>query len=104
MIKTMSVEINKLQKIPGHCEDTHVKADIFRAILVAYGYNQIPGIDFTERNSPLMNDVSFRIILIGMIIWNLEVKIFDIETAFFHGDSMKQHFHRYIKWYETGKR
>jgi hypothetical protein len=24
MIKTMSVEINKLQKIPGHCGDTHV--------------------------------------------------------------------------------
>jgi hypothetical protein len=36
---------------------------IFRARLVAYGYGQVPGIDFTDNYSPVVDNVSFRIIL-----------------------------------------
>ena len=35
----------------------------YRARLVAKGFSKIPGEDFTEHFSPLINDVTFRIIL-----------------------------------------
>ena len=34
----------------------------------------------------LVNDVTFRILLIVMLTWNLKAKIVDIKTAFLHGD------------------
>jgi hypothetical protein len=57
----------------------------FTARLVACGYSQIPGIDFNESFAPVINDVSFRIMLIAKLIWDLEVFIVDVETAFLHG-------------------
>jgi hypothetical protein len=53
---------------------------------VVCGYSQVPGIDFTESFAPVIDNVSFRIILIGMMIWTLKPKIIYIETAFLHGD------------------
>jgi hypothetical protein len=32
---------------------------VFRATLVACGYNQIPGIDFSENYAPVMSDVTY---------------------------------------------
>jgi hypothetical protein len=55
---------------------------IFRARLVACGYSQIPGIDFNESFASVINDVSFRILLIAKLIWVLEAFIVDVETAF----------------------
>jgi len=46
----------------------------FRARLVACGYSQTPGIDFTEAYSPVINDM------------DLDAVIFDVETTFLHGD------------------
>jgi Reverse transcriptase (RNA-dependent DNA polymerase) len=37
---------------------------VFRARLVACGYSQIPGVDFNESFAPVVNDVSFRIMLL----------------------------------------
>jgi hypothetical protein len=59
---------------------------IFRARFVACGYSQVPGIDFTESYSQVIYNLSFRIILIGMMVWNLNAKIIDFETAFLQGD------------------
>jgi hypothetical protein len=53
---------------------------------VACGYSQVPSINFTESYTPVINDVSFRINLIRMMIWNMKAKIIDIETAFLHSD------------------
>jgi Reverse transcriptase (RNA-dependent DNA polymerase) len=53
---------------------------------MACGYSQIPGLDFTEVFSPVANDVSFRIMIICMILWGLDGLIFDVETAFLNGD------------------
>jgi hypothetical protein len=53
----------------------------------------VPGIDFNESYAPVINDVSFRIILIGMIAWNLKAKIIDIEIAFLHGELRGKNFH-----------
>jgi hypothetical protein len=59
---------------------------IFRARLVAFGYSQVPGVDFQESFAPVINDVTFRILLIMMLTWNLKGKIVDIETAFLDGN------------------
>ena len=58
----------------------------FRARLVACGYSQVPGIDFTESFAPVLNDVSFRIMLTAKIVWDMTSTVVDIETAFLHGD------------------
>ena len=41
------------------------KIDIkFRARLVVWGYNQIPGVDFTNNYSPVVTDVTLYVILL----------------------------------------
>jgi Reverse transcriptase (RNA-dependent DNA polymerase) len=62
------------------------RTGVFCARLVACGYSQIPGIDFQESYSPVVNDAVFRIIIILQIIWKLPAVIIDIETAFLHGE------------------
>jgi hypothetical protein len=57
---------------------------VFRVRLVACGYSQIPGIDFNESFAPVVNDVSFRIVLIAKLIWDLQASIMNVETAFLH--------------------
>ena len=36
---------------------------VYRARLVALGYSQIPGVDFTDNFSPVVNDTTLRIVL-----------------------------------------
>jgi hypothetical protein len=59
---------------------------VFRARLVACGYSQVPGQDFTEVYSPVVNDTTVRILLITKIIMKLKSKLVDVETAFLHGE------------------
>jgi hypothetical protein len=59
---------------------------IFRARLVACGYSQVPGIDFNQSFAPVLNDVSFRIMLIAKVVWNMTCTVVEIETPFLHGD------------------
>jgi hypothetical protein len=56
---------------------------IFRARLVACGYSQIPGVDFSENYSPVVNDITFGLLIEIMIIMNLSAKIVDVETALY---------------------
>jgi hypothetical protein len=56
---------------------------IFRARLVACGYSQIPVIDFNESFAPVINEISYQIMVIAKLIWNLEFSIIDVETIFF---------------------
>jgi hypothetical protein len=58
----------------------------FRARCVAKGFSQIPGKDFTENHSPVLNDTTFHIILVLKILFKLESGQFDIETAFLYGE------------------
>ncbi len=64
-----------------------IKRDgIFCARLVAFGYCQIPGVDFTKNYAPVMNDMTWHILLVAMIVWGLDAIIVDMETTFLHGD------------------
>ena len=58
---------------------------VFRSRLVACGYSQVPGVDFQDIYSPVINDVTVRAMLIAMMIWGLDCKLIDVETAFLHG-------------------
>ena len=59
---------------------------VHRARLVACGYSQIPGINHDEVYAPVVNDVTYRIVLLCMLIWKLTAKLVDVETAFLHGE------------------
>ena len=47
---------------------------VYHARLVAKGFSQIPGVDFTDNYSPVVNDVTFRAVVARMIIENMKVK------------------------------
>ena len=57
----------------------------FRARLVAKGYTQVAGIDFDAHTSPVMNDVTFRIMIVYKLIYNHERVLTDFATAFLLG-------------------
>ena len=59
---------------------------VYHAKLVAKGFSKIPGVDFTDNYSPVVNDVTFRAVVARMIIENMKGKVVDIENAFLNGD------------------
>ena len=59
---------------------------VFRARLVACGYSQIPGVDYSDNFSPVVHDITFRVLILAMMIFRLSAKIVDAETAFPYGD------------------
>ena len=50
--------------------------------MVAKGFNQIPGLDFTDNVLPVVNDVTFRVVITCMIIEKWEAKILDTDNTF----------------------
>ncbi len=65
---------------------------IFHACLVACGYSQIPGVDFSENYSPVVCDVTFRILILVLIVFSLKAKIVDMETAVLYGNIEEETF------------
>ena len=59
---------------------------MYHARLVAKGFSQIAGVDFTDNYSPVVNDVTFRVVVARMIIENMKGKVVDIDNAFLNGD------------------
>ena len=59
---------------------------MYHARLVAKGFSQIPGMDFTDSYSPVVYDVTFRVVVARMLIHNLKGKVVDIDNAFLNGD------------------
>ena len=43
---------------------------VYHARLVAEGFSQSPGVDFTNNYSPVVNDVTFRVVVARMLIEN----------------------------------
>ena len=57
-----------------------------RATLVALGYSQVPGIDFTGNLASVVNDVTLRITLTKMMMENLNSMLWIVETEVLYGD------------------
>ena len=59
---------------------------VYHARLVANGFSQIPVDDFTDNYSPVVNDVTFRVVVARMRIENMKGKVVDIDNALMNGD------------------
>ena len=62
------------------------RTGVYHVRLVAKGFSQIPGVDFTDNYSPVVNDVTFRVVVAQMIVENLKGKVVGIDNAFLNGD------------------
>ena len=86
------MEKNRKKKIPnnrliGNKWLFKIKRDrTYRARLVALGYSQIPGVDYTDSFAPVAHDVTFRIALARMMVEKLDSLVMDVETAFLYGE------------------
>jgi hypothetical protein len=59
----------------------------YKARVVVKGYNQIPGVDFTESFSPVATDTTTRIIFAFVLFYrNWICEIVDVEAAFLNAD------------------
>ena len=58
----------------------------FRARLVACGYSQVAGVDFTDIHSPVKNDSTLKMLIVVLMILRYAFCLIDIETAFLTGE------------------
>ena len=72
----------------------------YRARCVALGYSHIPGVDYTENFSPVVNDVTPRLALIISLQKGWSRQNLDVETAFLEGDLDKKIFMKLPPDYE----
>ena len=85
--KTDRKKIPNNRRLIGNKWVFKIKRDgTYRARLVALGYSQIPGVDYTDNFAPVAHDVSFRIALARMMVEELDSLVMDVETAFLYGD------------------
>ena len=59
---------------------------MYCARLVAKGFSHIPGMDFTDNYSPVVNDVTFTVVVARMLIQSLKGEVVDTDNAFLNGD------------------
>ena len=91
--KIDKVKIPENRRLIGNKWVSKIKRDgTYRARLVALGYSQIPGVDYTDNFAPVAHDVSFRIALARMMVEKLDSLVMDVETAFLYGDIEEEIF------------
>ena len=74
---------------------------MYHARLVAKCFSQIPGMDFTDNYSPVVNDVTFRVVVARLIIENMKGKVVNIYNAFLNGDLEHEIYMKIPKGYEV---
>ena len=85
--KTERKNIPSNRRLIGNKWVFKIKRDgTYRARLVALGYSQIPGVDYTDNFAPVAHDVPFRIALARMMVEKLDSLVMDVDTAFLYGD------------------
>ena len=83
--KTERKKITNNRRLVGNKWVFKIKKDgTYRARLVALGYSQIPGVDYTDNFAPVAHDVTFRIALARMRVEKLDSLVMDVETAFLY--------------------
>ena len=53
---------------------------------MAQGFTQVPGLDFQEVYQAVANDITFRVMMVTLMLKKYHFLLFDVETAFLHGD------------------
>ena len=91
--KIDKVTIPENRRLIGNKWVFKIKIDgTYRARLVALGYSQIPGVDYTDNFAPVAHDVSFRIAWARMMVEKLDRLVMNVETAFLYGDIEEEIF------------
>ena len=91
--KTDRKKIPNNRRLIGNKWVFKIKRDgTYRARLVALGYSQIPGVDYTDNFAPVAHDVSFRIALARMMVEKPDSLVMDVETTFLYGDIEEEIF------------
>ena len=73
---------------------------VFCARLVAKGFSQIPGKDFTDNYSPVVKNVTFRVVVARMLIENLKGNVVDIDNGFLIGDLEHEIYMKILEGYD----
>ena len=85
--KVGSTSIPEGMRLVGCCWVFKIKHNgVYQARLVAKGFSQIPGLDFTDNFSPVVNDITFQVVITQMIIKKWDATIVDIDNAFLNGE------------------
>ena len=91
--KTDRKKIPSNRRLIGNKWVFKIKRDgTYRERLVALGYSQIRGVDYTDIFAPVAHDISFRIALAMMMVEKLESLVMDVETAFLYGEIAEEIF------------
>ena len=57
----------------------------YKARLVAKGFTQVAGVDFTAHKAPVMQDASFRLMLLYLMLYGVDAITSDVAMAFING-------------------
>ena len=57
---------------------------VYWVCLMACGYSQIPDVNFSKNYSPVVNDITFCILLLMVLHFGYSAKIVNIETVFLY--------------------
>jgi hypothetical protein len=66
--------------------------DKYKAMLVAKGFIQQPGVDFVDTYSPVAKFASIRIIMVVVARLDLELHQLNVKTAFLNGDLKEENY------------
>ena len=98
--KTERKKIPNDRRLIGNKWVFKIKRDgTYRARLVALGYSQIPGVDYTDNFARVAHDITFRIAPARMVVEMLDSLVMDVERVFLYGEIDEEiYIHEITSW------
>lgn len=79
----------------------HGEIILYKARLVAQGFTQKFGTDYDMTYNPVLDYVTFRLLIFLSLFWNVDMCLVDVVTAFLYGDLDKEIYIRIPEGYKT---